>query len=195
MSYRLITKQDRLAARYVPEGFERFEHAEAQALVCLGESRQGLRVIVYTGTAAKPCANYVCRNEWTRLGAVLRIVAGRIASAEAKRQHKETLKAPHKLTLGQILVSSWGYDQTNVDYYQVTRVVSGRSVEVRPIKLHHTQGRDGMSDMSGYVIPCPDEFIGTETSRHIVTRDSIKVGYHQYARLWDGRPNYCSWYA
>jgi hypothetical protein len=39
----------------------------------------------------------------------------------------------HDIKAGDIFYSSWGYDQTNVDYYIVTRVVGRCSVELQEI--------------------------------------------------------------
>ena len=38
----------------------------------------------------------------------------------------------HGVKIGDVFVESWGYDQTNVDFYQVTRVMP-KSVEIRAI--------------------------------------------------------------
>jgi hypothetical protein len=43
-------------------------------------------------------------------------IAGRKQAAEAKAKRQAERKAPHTLKVGDILVSSWGYDQTNIDY-------------------------------------------------------------------------------
>lgn len=33
---------------------------------------------------------------------------------------------------GDLFYSSWGYEQTNIDFYQVVRVISDKTIEVRP---------------------------------------------------------------
>jgi len=40
------------------------------------------------------------------------------------------------------MVYSWGYDQTNIGYYEVARVVSSKSVEIQKI-TKHSGGEDG----------------------------------------------------
>lgn len=47
---------------------------------------------------------------------------------------------------GDIFVNTWGYDQTNTDFYEVVRVTpSGKSAEVKPIGSHvqHYGGPSG----------------------------------------------------
>lgn len=57
--------------------------------------------------------------------------AGRI-----KRELKESRssKTPDQVQVGDIFVSSWGYDQTNIDFYQVIgKTPSGKSVTLAPM--------------------------------------------------------------
>lgn len=108
------------------------------------------------------------------------------ASAHAERKAKaraekiEKRKAPHALQLGDILRASWGYEQTNIDYYQVTRLVGSMTVEVREI----AQQREETEYMQGRCVPAPGEFIG-EAKRYRVSdygkRDSIKVASYAHA--------------
>lgn len=191
------TKENRLASRWAPEGAEKFEHAETGVVAFLFPSPRNGKpaAIVYVGTAAKPCGHYHFNDEWKRAEYVMRVCEGQRKTAEFRTEQRAKRNAPHTLEVGHILVSSWGYDQTNVDYYQVTKV-SAHMVEVREIGLAAmTTGGEGMSSMSDYVIPCPDQFIG-ETTRHLVgPSNSIRISSCQHARLWDGRKNYRSWYA
>jgi hypothetical protein len=55
--------------------------------------------------------------------------------------------------IGHILVSSWGYDQTNIDYYKVIRKTAAM-VELRAIGQNYVESA---SDMSEYVMPAPEK--------------------------------------
>jgi hypothetical protein len=55
----------------------------------------------------------------------------RIENARQRREERKSFK--HTLKEGDILSCSWGYDQTNVDFYQVTKVVSDKTVKIRQI--------------------------------------------------------------
>lgn len=99
--------------------------------------------------------------------------------------------------IGDIFVSSWGYDQTNVDYFQVVGTPSKCFVEVKEIAQQAVSGSEGM--MSSQVMPIKDKFIkgwkldGKEV-RVRSAGDYIKVGDYS-AKKFDGTSNYCSWYA
>jgi hypothetical protein len=104
-----------------------------------------------------------------------------VAAAAAKRSNRSAersaaIKAykaatPNPWKVGDICHTSWGYDQTNVDAYQVVEVWSRTQISVRPIggKVEET------GYMCGRFTPQKDNFSG----------ESIKVlagfGYYPYA--------------
>ncbi len=129
-----------------------------------------------------------------------------------------------KIEVGSVLTYSWGYDQTNVDAFQVTRATTA-SVWIRPIALRQTEGLTGMSDSCA---PVPNKFLrrcpqcdreSTDTRCYRCDVDTVlpaairklrKVNTwakrpedeEEYlamefgsARLWAGGSTYRSWYA
>ncbi len=66
---------------------------------------------------------------------------------------KEVPTMSHGVKVGDVFVESWGYDQTNVDFYQVTRAMP-KSVEIRAI--HGKTVGDGHSTR---VVADVDNFI------------------------------------
>jgi hypothetical protein len=100
-------------------------------------------------------------------------------------------KPPGKVQVGAILSSSWGYDQTNVDFFEVTGMTkSGRTVTIRELAKIKTY--DG--DMTGKVRAIPGKYVGAPMTRR-VTGGWIKVSGHQHGGLWDGTDKYFSEYA
>ena len=83
--------------------------------------------------------------------------------------------------IGDILVSSWGYDQTNIDFYEVVGITpSGKSIRLRAITGEHVQTVGFMSEM---VKPVPGDFIGkTFTKRINPERDYIALTSYSFAR-------------
>lgn len=98
----------------------------------------------------------------------------------------------HTLIVGDILNSSWGYEQTNVTFYQVTRVTKS-SVELGVIKS--AENYDGQS-MTGTKTPLPGEFVSTNRFlKRVKGAGQVKITSYEYARLWDGKPAHFSSYA
>lgn len=147
---------------------------------------------LFSGKRAKPDGHYSFRTPAAREEAVRRHF-GNARSAITRRQDRAAERKvdaqDHGLEVGHVLVSSWGYDQTNVDFYQVTALVGRTMVEVRKVaSVETTPG-----DMTGKVIPAIGEFSG-KPSRHRADRNGITIDGYRRARVWEGRPMYVSSY-
>lgn len=119
----------------------------------------------------------------------------RAAQEQAKATRKQArADYTHEYKVGDILYSSWGYDQTNIDFYQVTAVPSSKSITVMEIGQRHTAKETG-SDMAAYTMPVPDAFKGEAMTKRVNPGGTVKFSSFQYAWKWDGREYYCSWYA
>lgn len=89
---------------------------------------------------------------------------------------------------GDIFVATWGYEQTNADFYQVI-AVTPKGVRIRHIKSKEkTEG----SSMSGYAVPIKDAFDGSPKTKRITIYDgeeNIRIDSSQgLANKWDGNP-------
>lgn len=109
----------------------------------------------YRGTAAKPFAYYSISTR-ERL---VREIAQTKASEDTSVTYRAERKASQKVTenpykVGDIFYTSWGYDQTNLDFYEVVEVLA-KSVRVRAIGSE-LQGDEGF--MSGHYIARPGVF-------------------------------------
>jgi hypothetical protein len=101
---------------------------------------------------------------------------------------------PYKV--GDIVTSSWGYDQTNVDFYKVT-AVKNSMIEIRQLSQTTTEYNPGC--MSGSTSPVENEFHPDfpKTHRKKPRPDgSFKLEtWGRWCRPWDGKAKRCSWYA
>ena len=130
-----------------------------------------LCAVGFHGRAQKPDFNISFRSIGRRETYIAEFFAGRQRSLAFKAKQQADRKAtPRGLEVGDILRSSWGYDQTNIDFYQVTAVVGKRMVEIRPIGQEIRE--DGF--MSGTCTPEPDAFIGS-ARRVAAVEGAVKV--------------------
>jgi len=96
-----------------------------------------------------------------------------------------------QIEAGDIFYSSWGYEQTNIDFYQVTKV-SDSMVTLRMIAQDATE-----HDMRGTCTPRPGEFIGNPIRRKPRGNGAealLKIKSYAYAYPWDGKPKNFSTY-
>ncbi len=115
---------------------------------------------------------------------------------EIQKQERKAFK--HDLKIGDILYSSWGYDQTNIDFYEVVEVVSDKSVKIREI-AYRSVDSNGLHSMAGEKVAIPGQYVGEPMLKRVggVVGGGCVVGIdkHQHASLWNGKPIYYSWYA
>ena len=128
---------------------------------------------------------------------------------QIRQEAKKRFQNPYKV--GDILHHSWGYDQTNCDFYQVVEVKPA-SVVLKKIKAETVPGSEGL--MSESLLPVKDAFI--TQGNHALTKydDDItpekstitkKVSFYVnpdgslryfipvpygWCDLWDGKPQY-----
>ena len=101
--------------------------------------------------------------------------------AERFRRHDEAVARSSEefrrsLRVGDILYSSWGWEQTNIDFYQVI-AIRGSAVDLRQLDQRTTE--DGY--MCGTTVPLPDVFKGkTHTHRKQGCKSSSYKIYAQF---------------
>lgn len=100
--------------------------------------------------------------------------------------------------IGDILYSSWGYEQTNVNFYQVTKKVGLKMVELREI---HNKSTDigGYHSMVQHVVPDTDNFKEGKNypvlRRKVLNQGCVRITDGQYAYLNDKPFHFTSSYA
>lgn len=145
-------------------------------------------VIAFQGKQSKPLFHYSYRNESDRDKRIKDTIRSRKLTLDMKKKRQDDKKNfLHGLEVGAILYSSWGYEQTNVNFYEVTDV-KGKQVILRPI-AQKTVKEDAYYES---VVPAPGRFTGpairrTPSGTH-PSNVSVKINSSQYASLWDGRP-------
>lgn len=94
------------------------------------------------------------------------------------------------ITVGTIFVHMWGYEQTNVHYYEVV-AKSGYSCMIRRIG---SDTRETGRSMSGYSVPIPGSFTG-EPIKKVVGAYGISMKYGSARITSATERHFCSWYA
>lgn len=113
-------------------------------------------------------------------------ISALMAWEDRKLERRAERKQPHTLKCGDVLYSSWGYEQTNVDFYQVTKVVGVNSVQIRPI-AQCIERSEGHSD---HVVPVTDSFRGEAMTKRVQPGNYMRIASYANAYPWDGRAKY-----
>jgi len=156
----------------------------------------------YRGKSGKHLFYYIFRSEDERRRIIenaKRDEAARIKYREDKaaalKAAQESAENPFKI--GDILVNSWGWEQTNIDFYEVTKATS-KTVTVREI-AQTTNEQTGW--MRGTCLPCPGKYTGKPQIKRIgVFVHNNQPQFYVNAKFgsmykWDGEPENYTAYA
>lgn len=141
------------------------------------------------------------REEWVK--EKVAAINQRLNDKNERQSAKQAIRAnmQHGFEVGQIYYDSWGYDQTNIDFYQIVEV-KAKSVVIRSIGGEFVPGTQGM-DCSN-VRPVKDSFSGEPMQKNIqFSINSNNQQPHYYIKSRHGwislyekgeRGVYSSWY-
>jgi hypothetical protein len=90
----------------------------------------------------------------------------------------EKVVESHGLKVGDILYSTWGYDQTQVTWYQVVGITT------QGVKLQEIDGK--YSDHS-HSVPIPNQTTGPIMQKK-VNNNGVKINSFMWAQKWQGHP-------
>jgi hypothetical protein len=124
----------------------------------------------------KPLFNYRFRSaermyefcmEW--IEKVERNINAEKARKEQKKLAQQNMK--HSFQVGQVLYNSWGYDQTNINFYQIVGVKE-KSIVLQEVCKSIVAGSEGF--MCANVKPVENAFIGEPILKKVI----VSVGYN-----------------
>lgn len=143
--------------------------------------------MIFQGKAQKPLWHYRFKSEAARQKEIDNTIESRKKSLEFKNKRLDEKKHfKHSLNVGDILYASWGYDQTNVDFYQVTKLIGDSTVEYREVESKISREERG----ADYVVAVPNRFVGGAMKGRVGLGNVVKVDNVRRARPWDGKPQY-----
>lgn len=171
---------------YIPKDSVAIEDKDADGVVYHYERDGLLFAAAFHGKKAAPDWHFRFQNAETRD----KRTAEHFTNLKGHKKMLADYKAERKakalaVKVGDILYTSWGYDQTNVDYFQVVEV-RGKQFTIR--QLAQTTRETGF--MCGYTEPVVGHF--AKDSKPLVKRSLSMEFSGLYP--WEGRPIACSWY-
>lgn len=161
---------------YIPKGAMKVASKKSSAVAYLSESAGRPYAVGFFGKADKPSFNYRFASVERRAAYVAKWLqdmdaaqarkAERLAARRAALSEQQTA-----LKVGDVLRSSWGYDQTNIDYYQVVELFGKRGVVLREISAETVE----TGWLQGNSVPAVDQFIGEPMRKQVSESGSVKV--------------------
>jgi hypothetical protein len=166
---------------YMPKSHTAIVKAKnAPAIVYLyGGGSLKLGAVGFFGKAEKPSFHYTFRDEQRRadyVAAFIKSSQERVARKEQRKAEKRAFR--HTLKVGDVLRCSWGYDQTNIEYFQVTDLVGKAMVAVRAI----AQETEDTGFMCGKCVPVPGRFVGEPMRKRVTEGNAVMI--HSFAHAY-----------
>lgn len=167
-------------------------------------SKKNPVVKIFKGKALKPYANYYFKTvekleEY--IAQEKKTAEKRIQSKKDDKENKEKVLADYKIQMkvGNILVCSWGYEQTNIDFY-IVQDIKGKFAVIQKIgQAHFTEDQAYMQDD---VLPDRSKLVGKPMRKKICLNvygdrvsECIKLSSFQHLKLWDCQVMHATYYA
>lgn len=188
-----------LLSRYIPQNAQEIKQEQTGHVVYLYENRDAKPcAIAYGGKRKKSDWAYSFKNYEQREEYVNKYLQDRINIQNQKEQEKIEAKKRKEaeiaeVKVGDIFVCSWGYEQTNVDAYQIIEL-KGKKATFREIGL---KALEATGPDAQYVTPVKDAFLeNAEPFVKILQGKHIKLSSFQYAYKMESNDKkyYNSWY-
>jgi hypothetical protein len=180
----------RIEARYIPDGAKEIKDSESSAVVYVYqyEANTKFLAIGYNATRKNHDFHYYYATKEERDNKIQAFFdAARITEAEKERrtQARKTT-SNHQVEEGALFYESWGYDQTNINFYQVVKALP-KSVYIREVASTVVDDQVGQE----FVVPVPDNFIGNRIIKRVndIGKDyCLRMTSFSTAFVWSGSP-------
>jgi len=182
---------------YVPKDYVEFKPQIGdypKDLFACYVSKEHPFAIFFVGKQSKPTWHLRFKDNFAMKEKVITTIKRLMTWHEKKLERREEGKSATTLKVGDVLYTSWGYDQTNIDWYQVTKNISPRMIEIRQI---YGERKQGEYYDTGTTTPKKDFFIPREEPmrKKVNSGNTVKIESYTRAWAWDGRPKHYSCYA
>jgi hypothetical protein len=170
-------------------------HSTLYSYYFFSTPRHPICAIGFVGRAIKPSLRYRYPTEQARLESIDRWITGlqqRDAErAKSRQRTAEAIAQASPFAPGDVLYTSWGYEQTNVDFYRVVALHGRATVELIALRSNITG--DGIHAMAGYATPGePDPGAAAFCLRR--SAHGLRIAGRYSLRPWTGAPVRTSWY-
>lgn len=149
-------------------------------------------LVCFLGKSAKAYCNYYYRTDERRREVIENFKRSVLINQQRKEERKrERREFKTTCKVDDIFVSSWGYEQTNVDYYKILEIKGNEAVfvEIGQIVEEGSEGHDCCR-----VLPDPGVITGEPFKKKIQLGECISMASYEHCHKWEGKSNYKSWY-
>ena len=163
---------------YVPKSYVKLDLHDLPKGCEVFRDPGALSAIAFGGRRTKPDWHYRFQSEDRLIGKIREWSDGMKRRQDRIAERKAERSKPHDVQVGDIFVAHWGYDQTNVDYYECIAVRGQRQIVIREIAAERRETQS----MQGECVPKPGRFIGDEQIKTVMTcGDEPRIKIYEFA--------------
>lgn len=153
---RFTLTRDDYVSLYLPKGAIKVADKLSDAVAYVYATPKGAPcAAVFFGKQAKPVQRYSYRSDAEREAAVRRAFEGRQArQAMMKARHDKARAFQHAAQVGDIYRTCWGYDQTNVEFFEIVEI-RGKHAMLRELQ----QVREDTGWETGRCVPQSGKYV------------------------------------
>lgn len=141
--------------RHIPKGYTALQLQDLPENCEVYWEPEKLVAIAFGGRRSKPDWHFRFRTEAALKNKIQEWVDASKKRAEHAAKRQAERYAPHDVKPGDIFVSHWGWEQSNVDYYEVISLRGARQIVVRRIGAKSVE----RLSMQGECVPVPGKYI------------------------------------
>ena len=169
----------------------KFENYKDQIFIFEYENNGGILCAIFEKRGNKPTYHYRFKNEAQRVDFIKRQKesADRDIINEQKRR-QQAFNESQKYVPGAILYDSWGYEQTNIDFYIILERVNNTLTLQRIGEF-----REYSSSMSGTKTPDPSKLIDEPFKKRISKNGYVNIESYSCTKIYNGTPKHWSSWA
>jgi hypothetical protein len=190
-----MTKREQMIANYSSKQGATVESYKGATIISYAGSTNQACVAIYTPfcKGVKPAYNYAFNTESDRAAFIAdkKQVIDRDTEAAERRAAKYAAESD-KIQTGSIMYSSWGYEQTNIDFF---KVLSRKNNTVTMQKIGSKVVSYNNNHMSGQKVADESVVDGEVVTKRINKFGGITLNSFAFCGIWDGRPISFSEYA
>jgi len=185
--------------RHIPTGYSIHTETEYGVVYYNKELKGGKPIAIgFAGKRSKGSWHLIFQSEEQMENKInqflTRLKTFKETSEKARKIRNERNKEERsKIKVGDLFVSSWGYEQTNVDFYQVIEKPTKQTFVIKEIAAVTVEGSTMSHGMACDVTPFKDHFL--RDAKPIRLR-SMKIDSFRFlSKTEEGESHYKSWYA
>lgn len=185
--------------RFIPQGYVKYTPEIGdypRDLFAAYINIEKLTAIFFIAKQSRPTWHYRFKNI-EKMKETINESIKRVMFWQEKKEERRILKAKtindqlSNLKIGDLFSNSWGYDQTNVDFYQVTEI-KGKTFTIREIGNETVPGSGIANGMAARVKAVKNNFL---TDREPIVKRSFSMKFGCLTTTTENQEHYCSWYA